>query len=196
MTTLNLAVGSSGADTYKGGASFSGTATALNVGKHNSAVYASTMLFTGATVTQGATVNSAVLTFTASTTRSNTTVNTNIAFEDADAATAPTSVAEIDALIAGQTTPVAFDAVGTWTAESEYTSPALASSLQEVIDRAGFTSSSVQAIFADDGSTAASLVLRSWYSYDGDSAKATKLDIDYTAGAAPSGNPAYYYAQL
>lgn len=188
MATLNLQVGASADDVYhrlEDGTthSFSTNNTILYSGRYDTTPdfrYGGVCRFSNVTIPQGSTIDSAELTITATANNSATVVRTNIACEDVDNADTIDDDAEYDAL--SLTTPVAWDEIGAWTTDTEYTSPAIASAVEIVTDRGGWSSGNALNVdWRDDDSDSGAGRRRRGYSYDGDSAKAPKLDIDYTA---------------
>lgn len=137
--------------------------------------------FTNITIPQGETINSATLTFTANSTDTNN-VLTKIYGIDEDNAndfntTAPTSQVKT-------TANVDWDLNGV-TANNTYVTSDLSSAIQEIIDRAGWSSGNAMGfIIEDDGSTEGSN--HSFKSYDGSSSAAALLDINYGGGAGES----------
>ncbi len=144
--------------------------------------------FLNVTVPSGATIDTATITFTCLTARSTTTVNTRLRAEaNINPATFSTS-ANFDART-WTTALVNWDAIAAWTAETEYTSPEIKTCIQEVIGLPSWASGNPMAILWDDfqeRSTQSNLTRRESYSYDGSSAKAAKLHIEYTPAG---GNP-------
>ena len=70
------------------------------------------------------------------------------------------------------------------TTGSYQTSPELKTALQAVIDRAGWSAGNALGIFGDGRNEAQQICAMT--TYDGDSTRAWKLDVDYTAGGGTS----------
>jgi type IV pilus assembly protein PilY1 len=168
-------------------------AAQVYVGYYNDNYYkwGSGMRFTNITIPKGSNITAAYLTIRADASRSGTTVYSKVRGEDADNPAQfsditdywdrPRSSAEVN-----------WDGIPEWTLDSEYNSPDIKTVIQEIIDRAGWVSGNDLVIFwddHDDRSDHASGCSRRGYSYDGSSAKAPKLHIEYippAAGAACS----------
>lgn len=185
MTTLNLQVVASNDDTYcadSGSEDRTANAEIITMGQHPSLSYRfmGGFRFTGTTIPQGAVINSATLTLTADRSESGV-CGCDVKAEDVDDST---QFGNEDPTWSGRTPTSASVAwaAGAWTMDAEYESPDIASVIQEIVNRGGWSSgNAINILFYDDGS--GSHDWRACYSYDGNSAKAAKLDIDYTAPA-------------
>ncbi len=117
------------------------------------------------------------------TNRSRATSNNNILsklkFENADNPAAPTTPAEFTSRTL--TTGTDYDITATFSNNIEYETVDFAAELQTVVDRGGWSSGNAIILFQKDDGSSFSLAA---HSYDSDTAKATKIDIDFTAGAA------------
>ncbi|MCK4542166.1 MAG: hypothetical protein KAU17_08035 [Spirochaetales bacterium] len=121
------------------------------------------------TIPQGSTITSAYIRFTAYSSLSSTVVNVNVYFNDVDDAIAPTSSSEGDAL--SLTSPITWNGVEAWTDGIQYDTPSLASILQSVINRTGWSSgNALQIVIKDNGSS-------------GDYRYRSASTIDYLSGA-------------
>ncbi len=142
--------------------------------------------FTNITIPKGSTITAAYITLNAYVDRSNTVVNSKIHGEAADN---PGQFSDLtDYQGRSRTSAVVnWNGITAWTAESEYNSPDISSIIQEIIDRAGWSSGNALVIFWDDHddlSTHTNETNREGYTYDQSSAKAPKLHIEYTGPAA------------
>ena len=164
------------------------TASSLGAGYHRADAQkrGCGMRFTNITIPKGSTIVSAYLTFTANDNYAVTVVNTKIRGDDAD--DAPTFSDATDYFARARTTAeVLWDAIAAWTAESEYNSPDIKTVIQEIIDRAGWSSGNAIVIFwddHDDRSTHSDGATRAGKSYDYDTGECPKLHIEYTEPAA------------
>lgn len=144
------------------------------------------MRFTNSTIPKGSTITSAYFTMTCYVSRSNTTVNSKIHGEDVDDAAQFSNLADYQGR-PRTTAEVNWDSIPAWTLDTEYNSPEIKTIIQEIIDRAGWSSGNALVIFwddHDDRSTHNDDTNREGYSYDGSSTKAPKLHIEYTEPAA------------
>ena len=167
---------------YGTGNTFSLVATNFRAGKYSAAYpnARSGARFAGVTVPQGATIISAYLKLCARQDNSGTTVLTNIQGEDVDDAATFTDYADYAAR-ARTSALVAWDNIEGWTTDTWYTSLDIKTIIQEIKDREGCSSGNAIVIFwEDDGSSTGAY--RTAYSYDGDAAKAPKLEITWTEG--------------
>lgn len=189
MATLNLAIGSGNDDALQYS---TGGAGVLDQTAHrlNDATDIHGLRFTNVTIPAGATISAASLKLYIYNTTYDTLTAT-AACEDADNAAA-FSTAVNDIYNRTKTTATAAISVTDVAAggANHYQVCDLASAVQEVIDRAGWSSGNALVVILY-GHTAGDLYFRS---YDFDSAQAAKLDITYTVA---SGVPrqAMYYAR-
>lgn len=182
-TTLNLIVGASLADTSESEGTAAVTATQTYVAKKANTSASlkrhGLLHFTGATVPQGATINSASLTLKPQSTLYDD-VDGAVYCEDADEAAIGTTTNGDVTGRAKTTANTAWsaDAMGTGDVSVDVT-PAV----QEVIDRAGFTESTINVLLTP--SSAVIKELRA-VAYDSSTVNCARLDIDYTAGGGTS----------
>lgn len=132
------------------------------------------------TIPAGSTINSAVVSLTARGSWSGTPANSTWYGHDTDSATAPTNFAGWTALVK-TTASVAWNSIAAWTDNVVYDSPDLATIVQEIIDRGGWASGNNLALTWEGASGSDT---RSGDSYDGSSADAPLLTIDYTEAVA------------
>lgn len=140
------------------------------------------MRFQNVTIPKGATITTAYLTFKANTYLSADTCKTRISAEAVnDAPTFADDAAAFDARAANHTTAqVDWDAIGPWTAETNYNSPEIKTVIQEIVNRAGWASGNGLVIFWDDFDERSTVeAFRGAWSYDHGS-DAPKLHIEYT----------------
>lgn len=174
MPTLNLQVGASADDAVEIG----GAMSIVSVGNINdSTTEWDGFRFQNVTIPVGAKIDSAVCQFVVVT--SNDDPNHTIYGDDSDSAAAFTTTVN-DISNRSRTT-----ATATWTSSglgandaTYFTTPSLATIIQEIVDRAGWASGNAIAILINGSADSSrDLVLRS---YDHDPAKAAKLDITYS----------------
>jgi hypothetical protein len=145
------------------------------------------MRFTGVAIGQGDTIDVAYITITARISDAGTVCNTRITAEDVDdAATFADDSAAFDARYATHTTAVVdWDAIASWTAESEYNSPSTVSVVQELVDRVGWSSGNDMVFFWQDFDNRSTITsgnpVRRGYSYKTGSTKAPKFHVEFTA---------------
>jgi len=188
---LDLAIGTNTDDAiriYGTTGYYSNAGSGNTVGWASSAYaqYSAGMRFTGVTIAQGSTIDTATLIITCKTSGSVTTVNSRVRAEDVDNAATFGNQADWDARFpSGVTTATAdWDAIAAWTANTEYSSPEIKTVIQEIVNRASWASGNAMVIFwddYDDRSTHATNAIRVGYSYDNDSTKPVKIHIEYTA---------------
>jgi type IV pilus assembly protein PilY1 len=144
------------------------------------------MRFTNITIPKGAIITSAYITFTASATRAGTVCRTKIRGEDADNPSAFSDYSDYSGR-PRTSAEVNWDGIAPWTKDSEYNSPEIKTIIQEIIDREGWASGNALVLFWDDHEDRSDHNADTWrggQSYDGDSAKTSKLHIEYTPPAA------------
>ena len=144
------------------------------------------------------TIDSASIIFTCDGSVSGTTVRTRIRGEDVDDAPTFSDQTDWDARFPGGVTAAqtTWDSVGAWILDTEYTSPDIASVIQEIVDRGGWASGQDIVIFWDDFEDRSDVgAYRRAYAYDSDTAKAAKFNASYTVagGNAPT---AIFYGPL
>jgi len=175
-TTLNLQVGDGADDAYESdfGSGFNSSATQIlaNSSTSSFARINAGMRFVAA-IPVGATIDAAVWIPNVTST-ANDDVNVDLLFEDVDDAANFTDTADVTSR-ARTTASVQWSSDGI--GAGEVSSPDISAPLQEVADRGG---EGDLCGFADGRDNAAKSF--ACWSYNGDSAKAAKLDVDYTAG--------------
>lgn len=186
MTTLNLVVGASSDDAFEGAGGAPNVTSASIYLNFNSSEVDSGMRFTGVSGLSGATINSATLSGNVINT-SNDDPATNLYFE---LGATPATFTTDDGSVDGRSLTTAFVSWSTTAVGAGIVAaPDLSTPLTEV---AGSFDPSELVIIADGSAGSGTCIFTS---YDSNPSTAPKLDIDYTAGGAPSGNPHYYYAQ-
>lgn len=212
MTTLNLQVASSAGDAHAGsinndsgrnvtsGANIGSlTDNPLSPGSHGSNnEHTAAFRFTGVTVPQGSTINSASFKMTAQATYNAgaSTVSFLVSAEASDNAPALTATGSGELLTsAARPRTTAVSAAWNQTsvvADTEY-SIDITSVIQEIVNRAGWVSGNAILIIVDTNTTTTLNEWQDYWSYDGSTTKAAKLNIDY--GAVGAGKPMYAYMQ-
>ncbi len=167
----------------------------LNAGCYTAAEsndYGSATRFLNVTIPAGSTIILANLRLTAGSDRAETIVNTRLrAQANVNPATFSTA-ADFD----GRTWTAAFvnwDAIAAWTGATEYTSPDIKTTIQEVIGLPGWASGNPIVVLWDDfqrRSDQENNHYRQALSYDASHAEAPKLYVEYTVPAGRSGNMA------
>jgi len=186
VTTLNLQVNTSGNDGSIDNIDLSPqlTANLLNVGNvNNNATSTAGLRFTNVTIPQGATISSATLTlYGYSTYSTGSTISAIAACEDADNSAAfASSPANFKSTNRPRTTATSSAVnIASVTAGNAYTWN-VTTSVQEVIDRAGWTSGNAISIFVDNNASSSS-EWQEFEAYDHSTSLAAKLDIVYTTG--------------
>lgn len=134
--------------------------------------------FVNVEIPQGATIDSATVTGTANAPFHNSaSVLATISFEDVDDAVAPTD--QDDHVGKARTTEnVDWDGLAL-VDETEFISPSLVAVIQEVVDRPSWASGNAMQLLLDDRSSG-SPNYYDWYSFEGDSAKAFILDVEWS----------------
>ena len=193
MTTLNLQVGSSGDDvTHRTAPShfFSTSSSHQLLGAYDGTIqgYGLSARFTGVASGQGDTIDLATMTLTTSLGDSGTVCKAIIDAEDEDTGTAPTSDADWDNETK-TTATVAWDPIPVWpTVDVEHTTPEIKTVIQELVDRGSWASGNAMNLFIHDEAQGSDNSSRRWaHAYDSNSAKAPKLDINFTAGGGGGG---------
>lgn len=210
MAILNLQVASSAGDAHAGsinndsgrtvttGANINSlTDNPLSPGSHGSNdEYTAAFRLTGVTIAQGTTINSASFKLTAQATYNAgaNVVSFLVSAEASDNAPALTATGSGENLRSSTGTaprPRTTAVSAAWNqtsvvVDTEY-SIDVTSVIQEIINRAGWTSGNAIVILVDTNTTTTLGEWQDYYSYDGSTTKAAKLDIDY--GAAATGQP-------
>lgn len=133
--------------------------------------------FTNITIPQGAIIVSAKITVQAQATKSTTTVNVLIKGNAAGDAVAPTTAGEHSSKVR-TTASVAWSPVAQ-TAGSNYDSPDFTSVLQEIINQPDWASGNALMLLIDENGSSNNAERRE-DTYNGDSANATLLTVEYT----------------
>jgi len=134
----------------------------------------------GLTLDPGVTINQAYFTFEAHSTMSGSPCNVLITLNDVDDATAP---ADNSACINAVRTTAsgAWNDIEAWTDNSNYDSADFSAALQEVIDRAGWSSGNAICVYFDNNGSASG-AQRQFRTYNG--SPAPVLTVEYTAGGS------------
>lgn len=120
----------------------------VGVGHFNSWI-----LFASPTIPYGSTISSAHLNIRAFQTKDTTTVNATLYFADTSSPSLPTSAGEANAI--PLTSGANWSAIPTWTAQTWYESPDIASALQSVVNRSDYyTGNNLLLVIRDNGSSA------------------------------------------
>jgi len=193
MPTLNLQVSSGADDGDTGEGAFSNSDSDCWVGRTWSD-WDSFFRFTGVSGLSGATINSADFIVRNFWEGPDHVRDFRIYADDSAAPTAPTDAASHS----GKTRTTAYtDVTGPatpfWAEGVSYTF-SVTSVIQELAD--SYDPSAIQILFDNDASANYGNVR--WWAYDGDSASAAKLDIDYTAGGGGTAVPvfAHHYRRM
>lgn len=150
--------------------------------------YTYAMRFQNISIPKNAVINSADLTFRAILSNSTNTVNSKIRGEAADNPTIwPSTFPDFDTRFGNLTTAeVNWDAIGAWVVAQPYSTPDIKTVIQELVDRAGWSSGNAMCLFWDDNDDRSSQVddaTRDAQSYFTDAPvidNAVILNIDYT----------------
>ncbi len=105
--------------------------------------------FDNVLLTQGQEIQQAFLTFVGGATTSNNTVNVVFSAIDEDDANAPTTFAGAEA-VTRTTATVDWDAVPTFTANTDINTPDITTVIQEIVNRAGWSSGNAIVIYIED----------------------------------------------
>lgn len=166
--------------------SFSLTGSYNGVGYYSSTYYkyGCGLRWTGLTIPQGATINSAYLVVEASDARSATVVNSKIQGHYQDNAATFSTLADWNAR-PRTAAIVNWDNIPAWSTGVEYTSPDIATIIQEIINRPGWASGNALALDWqdwEDRSTHATNCERRGYSHNYYPAGTPKLTVTWTSG--------------
>lgn len=144
------------------------------------------LLFRNIPIAQGAVVGSVSITLTARVNRSNVTVNSRISAYDADNGTFVINRTDYATKFAAKTTAqVDWDNIGAWTQDIQYTSPDIATVIQEIVNRPGWNFGNDILIFWEDHenrSTNTGNTSRLFYDYGLSPSDAAVLNITGAAG--------------
>ena len=140
--------------------------------------------FTNITIPQGSTITSAYIIYTARNSDSTTTCYGRISAEDVDnAATFADDKAAFDTRFNAHTTArVDWDNIEAFVYNAEHQTPEIKDVIQEIVDRNGWASGNAIVLFVEDfdDRTTNQEAERYGQAWDTDSAKASKLHIEYT----------------
>lgn len=178
MATFSVSVAASGDDwTWINGTGYGNTETGLIVGYYLSTYRSnSSQRFLNVTIPPGSLITTAYVTYVAAASYTNTMSALTLGFFDTDDAAAATSEATAEAQT--QTTATTSWTPSNHTAGTSYNTPSLVSSLQEVIDRAGWASGN-DVVLIIRAPTAANNY-RSLASWDHATYAAPLLYVEYT----------------
>lgn len=140
--------------------------------------------FLNVTVPNGATINTASLVSTAQGSFGSAPEFV-IAIVDEDDPAAPTNVTTWNALVY-TATRITWDFSTSWVTDTEYTTPELATLLQDIVNRAGWASGQAMLLAISDDKAISSNNYRGRQDYGTDTTKALKLHIEYTAAETES----------
>jgi hypothetical protein len=209
MTTLNLQVNTSAGDAHAGsinndsgrnvttGANISSlTDNPISPGSQGgNNEHTAAFRFTNVTVPQGSTINSATFKLTAQATYNAgaSTISYLVSAEASDNAPAMVATGSGENLRSSTGTaprPRTTAVSAAWNqnsvvANTEY-SIDITSVIQEIVNRAGWASGNAILVIVDTNTTTTLGEWQDYYSYDGDPAKAAKLDIDYGSSGQPT----------
>lgn len=127
-------------------------------------------------IPQGATITSAFIKFTANSYGAIDVCNEELSFNNVDNAVAPTNYPQYDALAKTSAT-IGWNGIGTWILGSRYDSPDISIPLQEIIDRAGWSSGNALMLIGD-GAGSTTNAYRKANSYDNGSGYA-ELHVEW-----------------
>lgn len=188
MPTVNLTVGTDADDGFwaEGSSTFD-AAGVLRVGYHDGTDRQQNTFcrFTGVTIAKGSTISVATLTFRGFGSDSANNVNLRIRGLAEDNATAPTTYAGAEAKTR-TTAAVDYNTAPAVVFNNPFVMPDITTVIQEIVNRAGWSSGNAMCIYVEDNASTASVgTERRFYSYA--QSFPPTLDITYTAGG---GKPA------
>lgn len=176
MATFNIATGTD--DGYWYSTTYSNLASVIRLGYFSSNNVNNFIKFNSINIPQGATIDSAYITLIAGGSDSGDLI-VRIYGNDADNATAPTTYTEGNNLVL--TTEYSDWTTPNFTFNSSYNTSSLVNVVQEIVNRAGWTSgNNMQFIIQNQTGT----ISKRAYSYNGDPAKAAIFTVTWTE---PSG---------
>jgi hypothetical protein len=164
-------------DGYAASGVWTSNASPDSFGNNTAIAYSTACRFPNVNVPNGAVITSAYILFTPNQTLSSTTVTVDIAAEDADDPAQITNFADFSART--RATAVAWANVPTFTADVQVSSPDIAATIQDVVDRSGWASGQAMNIFVDDNGSSAN-AWRRYYSYNQGNGGEPVLVISYT----------------
>lgn len=204
MTTLNLTTSANGSDVHaRSGANDAGKRPGMGIitddavlspGSHGTGdEYSGAVRFTGVTIANAATINSASFSMRANSTYSASpnVIQLIVCCQAADnaGALATSGSTDLDGATRPGTTADSSWVVTSVTGGTRY-SVDITTAVQEVVNRAGWASGNAIVVLID---THANTTLGEWQDFDafntGSSANGPKLDIDYTVGGAAASLP-------
>lgn len=171
-------VGAGADDGYShSGGTFNGGGVEIFLGQNGGLIFEGFARWTNVTIPAGATINVAYLLVTPSRANGGTDRFTNLYFEDSDDAVAPTTQAEHAADV--RTTAFTAWDNEAFVDETETQSPSIVDVVQEIADRGSWASgNAMMLLWDDDGSTNG--FFYGMNTYDGDTAKAMKLHVEWS----------------
>lgn len=152
--------------------------------------YVTGLRFTGVTIPQGATIDSAILTLKAYQSIATTTVNCKIYCIDADNYDGFSDNAGDRPNDATRTTAYAEWTPGAWTANTSYDTSDFSDAVQEVVDRVGWESGNALSVVLD-GEGSGVNARRNFDAYNLGEGTAALLTINYTTAAGPANLKTY-----
>ena len=163
----------------------------LRIGNYSGSARNVFLLFTGVTISSGATIDAAKLTLQAGGTDSATTVNCDIDANDASNPSAPTTYSQC--WNATRTSAsVSWPGLGSWSAGSDYDTSSLQSIVAELQASYDYSSGSNMLFFLEDDSSSSS-ANRRVAAYENTSYEEPELHITYTETGGVS-VPAIFYS--
>ena len=194
-TTIDVAIGTTtNNDGYLDGTNFIRDYDSIILGDSDGANENAFFRFTGITISAGATITASYLTYTAYQNDTGTTVKTNIYADNAAAPTAPTSAATYNGKTL-TTALVAWNSIGSWTANTAYNTPSINDIITELIADNGAYASGVMQFLHKNNASSANAQRQPW-DYTGSTTKAAKLHIEWSAAAAGQTPFTRYYPHI
>ena len=156
---------------------FAATFGEMRIGNDGTDPFDNFMRFTNVGITPGSTIDNANLIYNPNVSESGTVVRTDIFMNDVGNAVAPTTRAEMLALV--RTAGIAWDAIPAWTIDVSENSPDFASDVQTVVDRLDWNENNAMQAIHDDGGSDSGAIRRA-DSFDSDSSNAPQIQIVFT----------------
>lgn len=184
MPTLNILI-ATGADDgqYRSGGTFFNNNNITTVIGNSGAAMRCFFRFQNVTIPAGATITAASIRFIATANQSSTTCSL-VARGELD--TNPAAVSSgADGNARTKTSASVSWNEPAWTTGNSYSTPDIATIIQEIIDQGGWSSGNAMQLFVEDNAST-STAFRSPRSYDGSTTDCARLDITYTD--PPTGN--------
>ena len=178
MAEITLQVGASADDGHFTGTTWYSSGAFISVGDFEGGVRSLFARFTNVPIAKGARINSAKIQYLSNAANTGTDCITKIYFNDEDNASAPTSVATYNGK--SVTTEYVDWTISAWDDDTWYDSPDIKAVVQEVIDRASWSSGNAMMLLHKNNGSATN-ARRSMYAYDQTgNVSGAKLVIDYT----------------